>query len=682
MKKGYKLNFDIVNKQALNIASIITARRDELLNILTRYETYKTAVDEIERSLDVLTNLHENQSYFQTAVGQVAVFMPSNQPLYSLTCFAIIPALMSEKVCVKAPETTKGFYEDMLEVLKIKEQPFSIEYMKFPRSQCVDIFTAIKVDKETGLEQPVFEVVIFTGTSKNADILRKRFHKSVLFIANGSGHNPLVVTDTADIEKAVDAIMSVRSYNQGQDCASPNSILVHAKVYNDILNKLRKAVINLKVGAYNSPTTDIGPISRPDTLILVEEFLAKNHQYIDNATDGVIRTRSNIVEPTIITKPLRDGANFEEVFAPVFIIQKYDTDKDLSLYFEDKQYASNAMYVTVFGKSDFIEQFVTHDKVGSKLHDSSTVIYNTDLHKPGVERGVFPYGGYGRGASCVSKNGNILSKPTLPQREIFEYLVQGKSIESLKGDKPKQQFLTKKVATINLDELLKLYTPEILRWLYAKNSAKKLFSQSIEKDTLRHYSEFDTALESLSNGLISNLDSVLLNLAGVDAQKNPISFRQLLGLGQSVHWNKEKLKKLLRYQELPYDAESIYERFPRVKHWLENYNQEQIVSLGNQRNEVYFRTMPQAELLQVKDLHDYLANNIGKNLSLKDIETKLYNIAKAKDLSKQETKERQRKFFKNLYNLLIGSDTGPRLSTFIWAADQITVLSLLDTGIS
>jgi len=39
---------------------------------------------------------------------------------------------------------------------------------------------------------------------------------------------------------------------------------------------------------------------------------------------------------------------------------------------------------------------------------------------------------------------------------------------------------------------------------------------------------------------------------------------------------------------------------------------------------------------------------------------------------------RQRAFFKDVYNLLIGKDAGPRLSTFLWAANRETVLRLLD----
>ncbi len=424
MLKGDDLDFPLVNKTALDIADSIRRGREWLLSVLTTYETHKTADDEIERTLDLLTSLDENRSYFKKVVGPVAVFMPSNQPLYSFTCFAVIPALMSERVCVKPPEVMRDFYEEMLHVLGVKEKIPNIEYVKLSRKDCVTIFTATKMDYETNRRQPVFEAAIFTGTTQNANKLRKSFHRSTLFIANGSGHNPLIITETADIEKAIKSAIRVRTYNQGQDCAAPNAILIHAVVYDKVLAKLREAIAKLKVGPYASQSTDIGPISRPESLPVIKEFLVRNRHYIDESTDGVIRARTCTVEPTIVTKPLKDGANFEELFAPIFVLQRYDMDADLKLYFEDERYRGNAMYVTIYGESSYIDSFSCDVISGKMLHDRSTIIRDTDLHEPGVERGVNPYGGYGRGASCISKDGVVVSRPTLPQRELYEYLAR------------------------------------------------------------------------------------------------------------------------------------------------------------------------------------------------------------------------------------------------------------------
>jgi len=47
--------------------------------------------------------------------------------------------------------------------------------------------------------------------------------------------------------------------------------------------------------------------------------------------------------------------------------------------------------------------FATDTISGKILHDRSTIIRDTDLHAAGIERGVNPYGGYGRGRRALAK---------------------------------------------------------------------------------------------------------------------------------------------------------------------------------------------------------------------------------------------------------------------------------------
>ena len=82
------------------------------------------------------------------------------------------------------------------------------------------------------------------------------------------------------------------------------------------------------------------------------------------------------------------------------------------------------MYVTVFGYSPYIENLIGRKfSNGNILHDEKTILRNTDLHADGVMRGTQPYGGYGRGATCISLNNQIISMPTCPQRDIYNFLV-------------------------------------------------------------------------------------------------------------------------------------------------------------------------------------------------------------------------------------------------------------------
>ncbi len=415
---GIEIDQNAVLEVAKRFAQFLKENSEEIISVLLKYETYNVAKDEISRTIETLEDIGENMEYYRREVGSVAVFLPSNQPLYALTCFGILPSLMAQNVFVKAPKGMQHFFPELMEAVNLQDF--------FPNISitCEDHQTFTKkhsqlTHDEKGIFKPTVDVVIFTGTPDKAAEVRHIFDKRVLMITNGSGHNPLVVTETADIDKALDSTLRAQLYNQGQDCASPNSILVHRSVYEEFTTRLAERLKEVKVGPYSDRKNTVGPINRMRDLGRIQAFIEDSRAFISQATEGVIRVKSQIVEPTIIEKPLSQGGNFTEQFAPIFFIQSYDTDNQLAQYFEDPRYARHAMYVVVFGKSKYVDNLKE-----TGLHDETTIIYDIDLLAAGVEKGTKPYGGFGSGASYVSINGQSEAKPTLPQRDIFEYLVK------------------------------------------------------------------------------------------------------------------------------------------------------------------------------------------------------------------------------------------------------------------
>ena len=342
-----------------------------------------------------------------------------------LACFAIVPALMASAVYVRPPVAMRHFFVDLIATLDLPRLFPEIHFSHQTRDEFIAERSAFGVDPRGSLPRPLTDAVIFTGTLTNAETVRKAFDPSVLFIHNGAGHNPLIVTRSADISAAVAGAMRVQLYNSGQDCANPNAILVHTEAYDHFMRELRQAVAEVRVGPYDDHSNRVGPLSEHKALEQVQSFLVDNARWLDPSTRGTIHSGPAIVEPTIIAKPLADGGNYTEHFAPIFIVQRYNEDSELARYFETAAYAMNAMYITVFGHSAYIDGLIGRPmRSGRVLHEASSVIRDTHLHAPGVERGTQPYGGFGRGASSISVRGVFTPKPTLPQRDIYEQLVQ------------------------------------------------------------------------------------------------------------------------------------------------------------------------------------------------------------------------------------------------------------------
>jgi hypothetical protein len=137
----------------------------------------------------------------------------------------------------------------------------------------------------------------------------------------------------------------------------------------------------------------------------------------------------------------------------------------LALYFENPQYAINAMYVTLYGESNYIKQLIGKTIGDKVLHHSDTFLHNTHLHVRGVERGTQQYGGYGLGASSLSINGQVIAKPTLPQRDIFAWVAEPILEKIKKGEFAFDALHYSQFEYKNVEKLLRLKTQKAEPWL-------------------------------------------------------------------------------------------------------------------------------------------------------------------------------------------------------------------------
>jgi lysyl-tRNA synthetase class 1 len=261
-------------------------------------------------------------------------------------------------------------------------------------------------------------------------------------------------------------------------------------------------------------------------------------------------------------------------------------------------------------------------------------------------------------------------------REIFETeppVFQGYQFIGLQGGASKMS--GSKGDAVSPATLLQIYEPAILKWLYLRRSPEQSFNLAFDSEIYRQYDEFDRTVAGLAKGTASGNTRKILAFAGVEpGEREPFPFRQAVALGQITQWSEAKLAALLEKTGAAYDTGSIRRRLPKAKAWLEQYNPDQMISLLPEVNAAYVAAMDKPARERVRKLREFLEQPVDSVASLDD---KVYEIPKAAGLSEQETKLAQRAFFKDVYNLLIGKETGPRLSTFLWAVDRARVLELL-----
>lgn len=202
-------------------------------------------------------------------------------------------------------------------------------------------------------------------------------------------------------------------------------------------------------------------------------------------------------------------------------------------------------------------------------------------------------------------------------------------------------------------ELLDIYEPNVLKWLYFRKAPSQSFELAFNSEIYRQYDEYDAEHQ----------------------EHNNLPFRQAVGFGQVVQWQPEKLEVVLKALGSNFNKESIGRRLILAKNWLEKYNPDEAINLLETPNTSYISSMSEEGKENIKKLKEALENNTKADIA--ELEALVYEIPKSPELSSEDLKKAQRSFFKDVYNLLIGKDTGPRLGTFLWAADRNTVLKLL-----
>jgi len=210
-------------------------------------------------------------------------------------------------------------------------------------------------------------------------------------------------------------------------------------------------------------------------------------------------------------------------------------------------------------------------------------------------------------------------------------------------------------------DLLEIYEPSLLKWLYLKKDPNQSFELAFDSEIYRQYDEYDRAMNNEKKDGVRN---------------ESVSFRQLVGFGQIVQWNEEKLHIVLQELGLTYDKQIISKRLPLAKNWLVKYNPSELVILNSDINKEYANTLSEERKAQIKNLHDELINK--KDAHIAELEILTYQIPKNSNFTEVELKNEQKAFFKDVYNLLINKDAGPRLGTFLWAADREQILKLLN----
>ena len=155
---------------------------------------------------------------------------------------------------------------------------------------------------------------MFTGSTPVARLIdRTLAHRAdnPVLIAETGGVNALIVDSTAQPEQVVADVLASAFDSAGQRCSALRVLCLQEEIADHVLEMLRGAMAELRVGDPRSLATDIGPvidIEARDALL---------------ATIAVAPTTGNVVPPTLIE--VRDPPE-TEIFGPILHVLRWRSD--------------------------------------------------------------------------------------------------------------------------------------------------------------------------------------------------------------------------------------------------------------------------------------------------------------------------------------------------------------------
>ena len=225
--------------------------------------------------------------------------------------------------------------------------------------------------------------------------------------------------------------------------------------------------------------------------------------------------------------------------------------------------------------------------------------------------------------------------------------------------------------------VLKVYEPDMIRWLFAKYEPKAPFSFNFDDTIIRHYSEFDKGLEAVKAGTADEYNQSVYEFSLIDGAntKAKVPFGVLASVATIVDFNPKAVKDILAKVGVDF-TENDESRLERVKHWITVHQPSKLYKLLGDKNEEYYSTLDAEEKDAVKKLYNYVTET--EVINEKEVQQFLYSVINDETLTKKENMARQQRFFKVFYNLLFGADMGPRLYLFLAAIDKNQYAELLN----
>jgi len=215
----------------------------------------------------------------------------------------------------------------------------------------VQVVIGAKPVGEQLADDPRLPVISATGSCRMGRELSPRvaarFGRTILELG---GNNAIIVAPSADLDMAVRGILFGAVGTAGQRCTSTRRVIAHESIYDELLERLKKAYGQVKIGSPLEAGNLVGPLIDMASYEAMEKSLDQA-----KAEGGEIFGGGRVlgdefpggayVNPAIVAMPKQSAVVRHETFAPILYVMKYsDFDEALDMQNEVPQGLSSSVF--------------------------------------------------------------------------------------------------------------------------------------------------------------------------------------------------------------------------------------------------------------------------------------------------------------------------------------------------
>jgi aldehyde dehydrogenase (NAD+) len=192
---------------------------------------------------------------------------------------------------------------------------------------------------QTLVDDPRVAVVSATGSTAMGRVvgprLAARFARAILELG---GNNAAIVAPSGDLDLAVRAIAFAAMGTAGQRCTTLRRLFVHHRIYDQLMSRLSRIYVSVKVGDPRDSETLVGPLIDRSAFESMQRALdearaAGGKGHGGERIKGIGGEHAYYVRPAICEMPEHTGPVLRETFAPILYVMRYrELDEAIGLH--------------------------------------------------------------------------------------------------------------------------------------------------------------------------------------------------------------------------------------------------------------------------------------------------------------------------------------------------------------